>query len=239
MTSGTTRDAVSSDQLSDATDEVEGAFDPSEEEALEHLDNPRRILFVHAHPDDEVTGTGVTMAHYAANGAHVALLTCTRGEEGEIHLDDVAHRGPTGDDTLGEHREQELAAAMDVLGVRDYRFLGERGEYRDSGMMGEASNDRHEAFWPVPVDDAARRLVAIRRELRPTVVVTYDERGGYGHPDHIQAHRVAMRAVELSHDTSVEGGEPWYVPKVYWSAMPESITRAALRAMKEAGDTSM
>lgn len=229
----------SSDALSDAADDVDEAFGPEEAEEMGNLDNPRRILFVHAHPDDEVTGTGVTMAYYAANKAHVALVTCTRGEEGEIHVDDIAHRGPDGEDTLGEHREQELAAAMAALGVRDYRFLGDPGEYRDSGMMGEPSNDRREAFWQVPVDDAARRLVAVIRELRPSVVVTYDERGGYGHPDHIQAHRVTMRAVELSDDPSIDGGEQWHVPKVYWTATPESPTRAALRAMKEAGDTSM
>src|SRR5690625_481943 len=203
MTSGTTRDAVSSDQLSDATDEVEGAFDPSEEEALEHLDNPRRILFVHAHPDDEVTGTGVTMASYAAAGAHVALVTCTRGEEGEIHVKDIAHRGPDGDDTLGEYREKELVEAMAALGVSDYRFLGEPGEYRDSGMMGEPSNDRVEAFWQVPLDEAGRRLAAVIRELRPAVVATYDERGGYGHPDHIQAHRGTVRAGGLAADRGV------------------------------------
>ncbi|WP_030451851.1 N-acetyl-1-D-myo-inositol-2-amino-2-deoxy-alpha-D-glucopyranoside deacetylase [Herbidospora cretacea] len=151
----------------------------------------RRLLLVHAHPDDETIGTGATMARYAAEGAHVTLVTCTRGEMGEIIPSTLAHLGP---DELGAYRERELAAACRNLGVDDHRFLG----YRDSGMMGAAENDDPRCFWRAPVDEAAERLLAIIEAVRPQVIVTYDENGLYGHPDHIQAHRVAWRAFELA-----------------------------------------
>src|SRR5690625_3248913 len=134
------------------------------------LDNQRRILFVHAHPDDEVTGTGVTMAAYAAAGAHVALVTCTRGEAGEIHGKDIAHRGPDGAATRGERAEKELVEAMAALGVSDHRLPGEPAECRDPGMMGEPSTARVEALWQAPLDEAGRRLAAVIRELRPAAV---------------------------------------------------------------------
>ncbi|HSK26206.1 MAG TPA: N-acetyl-1-D-myo-inositol-2-amino-2-deoxy-alpha-D-glucopyranoside deacetylase [Jiangellales bacterium] len=195
----------------------------------------RRLLLVHAHPDDETTTTGATMAHHAALGDQVCLVTCTRGEEGEVLVEDLAHLSAAEQDLLGEHRETELAAAMAALGVTDYRFLGEPGEFRDSGMAGEPSNDHPAAFCRVAVDDAAARLVPVVRSVRPQVLVTYDPHGGYGHPDHIQAHRVAMRAVELAADAAYGVGEPWQVPKVYWCAWGETAFRAALRRMRESG----
>jgi N-acetyl-1-D-myo-inositol-2-amino-2-deoxy-alpha-D-glucopyranoside deacetylase len=195
----------------------------------------RRLLLVHAHPDDETTTCGASMAHYADRGVHVALVTCTRGEEGEVLVEDLAHLAAADQDRLGEHRETELATAMAVLGVTDYRYLGEPGEYRDSGMAGEPSNDHPAAFCRVPVDEAAARLVPTIRSLRPQVLVTYDPHGGYGHPDHIQAHRVATRAVELAADPAHGNDEPWQVPKVYWCVWEESTFRAALRRMREAG----
>ena len=195
----------------------------------------RRLLLVHAHPDDETTTCGATMAHYADAGARVSLVTCTRGEEGEVLVEDLAHLAATHQDRLGEHRETELATAMAVLGVTDYRFLGRPGEYRDSGMAGEASNDHPAAFCRVPVDEAAARLVATIRSFRPQVLVTYDPLGGYGHPDHIQTHRVATRAVELAADPAHGDGSPWQVTKVYWCVWEESTFRAAIRRMHEAG----
>ena len=222
--------------LAEAADVVEGALDPREEEALEHLDNPRRLLLVHAHPDDETTSTGVTMARYAASGAYITLITCTRGEEGEVVSPDLAHLTTAGDAALAEHRMQELAAALEALGVEDHRYLGDPGEYRDSGMAGTPSNEHPQAFCRTPVDEAALRLVSVIREVRPQVVVTYDPRGGYEHPDHIQAHRVTTRAVDLAGEDSVAGGEPWKVGKVYWSALPESLVREGLRRMRAAGD---
>ena len=166
------------------------------------LDSDRRLLLVHAHPDDETIGNGATMAHYAAEGAHVTLVTCTLGEEGEVLVPELAHLAADQDDQLGRHRVGELATAMEALGVRDHRFLGGPGRYRDSGMMGLPTNDRPDAFWQADLDEAAALLVEVIREVRPQVLVTYDENGGYGHPDHIQAHRVAMRAAELAADPS-------------------------------------
>ncbi|MEV5763420.1 N-acetyl-1-D-myo-inositol-2-amino-2-deoxy-alpha-D-glucopyranoside deacetylase [Micromonospora sp. NPDC052213] len=182
----------------------------------------RRLLLVHAHPDDESIGTGSTMAHYAAAGAHVTLVTCTLGEEGEIHVPALAQLAAAEADQLGGWRIAELNAACAALGVTDHRFLGGAGRYRDSGMMGLATNEHPRAFWQADLDEAAGHLVEVMREVRPQVVVTYDDNGFYGHPDHIQAHRVTMRAVELAR---AEGIAP---AKVYWTAMPQSVLEAGM-----------
>ncbi|MEU1809994.1 N-acetyl-1-D-myo-inositol-2-amino-2-deoxy-alpha-D-glucopyranoside deacetylase [Micromonospora aurantiaca (nom. illeg.)] len=190
----------------------------------------RRLLLVHAHPDDESIGTGATMAHYAATGAHVTLVTCTLGEEGEIHVPALAQLCAAEADQLGGYRIGELAAACAALGVTDHRFLGGAGRYRDSGMMGLATNEHPRAFWQADLDTAAGYLVDVVREVRPQVLVTYDPDGFYGHPDHIQAHRVAMRAVELA---AAEGIAP---AKVYWTAMPRSVLDAGLETFTESSD---
>jgi len=153
------------------------------------------VLLVHAHPDDESIGTGATMAKYAAEGARVTLVTCTLGESGEIIPPDLRHFLP---DELGEYRIGELEAACEALGVSDHRFLGGAGHYRDSGMMGMEENEDPRCFWQASVDEAASLLAAIIDEVAPSVIVTYDANGFYGHPDHIQAHRVAWRARELA-----------------------------------------
>ncbi len=158
----------------------------------------RRLLLVHAHPDDESIGTGATMAKYAAEGAQVTLVTCTLGELGEIIPPSLAHLGAGQEDKLGEYRIGELAAACDLLGVTDHRFLGGPGRWRDSGMMGTPANADPRCFWQADVDVAAAALLDVIREVRPQVLVTYDANGYYGHPDHIQAHRVAWRAFELA-----------------------------------------
>ena len=209
---------------------------PEHENAMDQLDNPRRVVFVHAHPDDETINNGVTMAKYAAEGAHVTVVTCTLGEEGEVLVPELAHLAADRQDALGQHRISELAAAMEALGVRDYRFLGGAGRYRDSGMMGEPSNDRPECFWRAELDEAAGHLVEVFRQVRPQVVVTYDDNGGYGHPDHIQAHRVTTRAVELAADPTFGAGEPWEVAKLYWVVLPKTWWRQSLRALRAAGD---
>ncbi|WP_172892418.1 N-acetyl-1-D-myo-inositol-2-amino-2-deoxy-alpha-D-glucopyranoside deacetylase [Micromonospora coxensis] len=190
----------------------------------------RRLLLVHAHPDDESIGTGSTMAHYAAAGAHVTLVTCTLGEEGEIHVPELAQLGAAEADQLGGYRIAELAAACAALGVTDHRFLGGAGRYRDSGMMGLATNEHPRAFWRADLDEAAGHLLAVMREVRPQVMITYDPNGFYGHPDHIQAHRVAMRAAELA---AAEGCAP---AKVYWTAMPRSVLEAGLDQFTESSD---
>ena len=184
----------------------------------------RSILFVHAHPDDESIGTGATMAHYAAAGARVTLVTCTLGEEGEIHVPELALLAAAEADQLGGWRIAELERACAALGVADHRFLGGAGRYRDSGMMGLPTNDHPRAFWRADLDLAAGHLLDVIREVRPQVLVTYDENGFYGHPDHIQAHRVAMRAAELAQPHGLAPA------KVYWTATPRSVLEAGLQA---------
>ena len=144
----------------------------------------RRLLLVHAHPDDESIGTGATMAAYAAQGAHVTLVTCTRGELGEVIPPELAYlaTGAAAGDRLGEYRAAELAAACAALGVTDHRFLGGRGRWRDSGMMGLPSNLDPGCFWQADVEEAAAELAAVIRAVAPQVVVTYDANGFYGHP---------------------------------------------------------
>jgi N-acetyl-1-D-myo-inositol-2-amino-2-deoxy-alpha-D-glucopyranoside deacetylase len=194
----------------------------------------RRLLLVHAHPDDESIETGATMAKYAAEGAHVTLVTCTLGEEGEIIPPELAHHAADRDDTLGHYRVGELADACKAMGITDHRFLGGPGRWRDSGMMGAATNDHPGCFWRADLDEAAGELIRVIREVRPQVLVTYDENGFYGHPDHIQAHRVSWRAFELAADPAYPGGEPWRIAKFYYTAMPRSVMKRTAEAMREA-----
>jgi N-acetyl-1-D-myo-inositol-2-amino-2-deoxy-alpha-D-glucopyranoside deacetylase len=206
-----------------------------------------RLLLVHAHPDDETINNGATMSRYVEEGRGVTLITCTAGEMGEILVPELEHLAADKEDGLGDHRQGELDEAMKILGVTDYRFLGGPGCYRDSGMQWHAdghaiaADDIHEnAFWHVDLTEAADKLVEVIREVRPQVLVTYDQFGGYGHPDHIQAHRVAMYGAQLAAVPSykLELGEPWDIAKIYWAAMSESRMRAALRAIRESGDTT-
>ncbi|NJP42477.1 N-acetyl-1-D-myo-inositol-2-amino-2-deoxy-alpha-D-glucopyranoside deacetylase [Actinacidiphila epipremni] len=189
----------------------------------------RRLLFVHAHPDDETINNGATMAKYAAEGALVTLVTCTLGEEGEVIPPELAHLAADRDDTLGEHRIGELAAAMAELGVTDHRFLGGPGRYRDSGMMGLAQNDVPGSFWQADLDEAAGHLADVILDVRPQVLVTYDDNGGYGHPDHIQAHRVALRGYELA----AERG--YTVERVFEICTPRSVVEEGFRRLAAAG----
>jgi N-acetyl-1-D-myo-inositol-2-amino-2-deoxy-alpha-D-glucopyranoside deacetylase len=185
----------------------------------------RRLLLVHAHPDDESINNGATMAKYAAEGAHVTLITCTLGERGEVIPPALRHLSGAG---LAEARERELAAAMKALGVTDHRLLGGPGRYRDSGMMGTSDNDDPDCFWRADLDEAAGHLVEVIREVRPQVLVAYDPDGGYGHPDHIQAHRVAMRAAELA----AAAGES--IAKVYWNRVPRTVVEEGFARLRDA-----
>ena len=205
-----------------------------------------RMLLVHAHPDDECIGTGATMARYVDEGVGVTLVTCTAGEMGEVLVPDLAHLAYDEKGGLGEHRRGELVEAMAVLGVTDHRFLGGFGRFHDSGMAWHeeghavaAETIPDNAFWTTDLNEAADELVTVIREVRPQVLVTYDQFGGYGHPDHIQAHRVAMYGAMLAAAPSykVELGAPHDIAKIYWTAMSESRMRASLRALREAGDT--
>lgn len=190
----------------------------------------KRLLLVHAHPDDETINNGVTMAKYAASGAQVTLVTCTRGEEGEVLVTELANLASDKDDKLGEHREVELKDAMAQLGINDFRFLGAPNKkWRDSGMMATPQNERGDVFWQADLDEASHELVKIILEIKPQVLITYDEFGGYGHPDHIKAHRVAMRATELAAE------QGWQISKIYWNTMPRSVIQMGIEKMKEVG----
>lgn len=198
-------------------------------------DGPLRLLLVHAHPDDETLATGATMARYAAEGARVTLVTCTRGERGEVigplgHLEGDA-------DALAAHRDGELAAAMAALGVVDHRFLGADAgvRFRDSGMAwGEhgravaAPGTGDDAFSRVPVADAAVHLRRVVDEVRPHVVVTYDAEGGYGHPDHVRAHEVTLAALAQRAD-----------PLVLAVASPRSVHERGVEALRARGLTTL
>ncbi|MFT3888138.1 MAG: N-acetyl-1-D-myo-inositol-2-amino-2-deoxy-alpha-D-glucopyranoside deacetylase [Arachnia sp.] len=183
----------------------------------------RRLLLVHAHPDDESSQSAATMARYVSEGAQVTLVTCTRGELGEILVPEWTHFTP---DELGEHRRVEIAAALREIGVTDHVYLGGPGRYHDSGM---ARDERGKvvppddmpanAFWRADLREAADHLVEVIRSRRPQVLVTYDPNGNYGHPDHIQAHRVAMYASILAGVAAYrpELGEPWRIERVLWN----------------------
>jgi N-acetyl-1-D-myo-inositol-2-amino-2-deoxy-alpha-D-glucopyranoside deacetylase len=176
------------------------------------------------------------MARYAADGAQVTLVTCTLGEEGEVLVPELLQLEAAQGDQLGGYRIGELAAAMRALGVTDHRFLGGAGRFRDSGMMGTPANEHPRAFWraasePEVFDAAVAAAVAVIREVCPQVVVTYDENGDYGHPDHIMAHRVAMAAVDAAADATYGEGDAWQVAKVYWTATPKSVLRLGFEAL--------
>ncbi|HYH93239.1 MAG TPA: PIG-L family deacetylase [Candidatus Saccharimonadales bacterium] len=203
------------------------------------------LMTVHAHPDDETIGTGGSMAKAVAEGRRVVLVTCTRGEMGEIVVPDMDT--PDNHRRLGEIRAEELERAMAVLGVTEWENLG----YHDSDMMGRPGNLDPRGFWQADLDEAARRLVWLIRRYRPDVVTTYNSFGGYGHPDHIRTHDVAVRAFPRAGDPSCypeqltpesggtgpsaeDGGlRPWTPSKLYEQAIPASV-RTAMREQLEA-----
>jgi LmbE family N-acetylglucosaminyl deacetylase len=216
-----------------------------EDDALRSQSTRRTLMTVHAHPDDEVIGTGGVMARAVAAGHRVVLVTCTRGELGEIVDPELAT--PANQRRLAEIRAAELEAALAHLGVAEWENLG----YRDSGMMGDAGNRDPRAFWQAPPDEAARRLTWLVRTYRPDVMTTYNDFGGYGHPDHIRAHQVAVAAFERSGDpawypeqlaaehggsgpVAADGGlAPWAPAKLYEQAWPRGL-RETLTARLEA-----
>ena len=182
-------------------------------------DRTLTLMAVHAHPDDEATGTGGVFARYAAEGFRTVLVTCTDGRCGD---------GPGGvkpgepghdPEAVVAVRKAELEASCRILGINDLELLG----YADSGMMGWPQNDAPGSFWTTPVPEAAARLAELMRAYQPDVVVTYDENGFYGHPDHIQAHRITMEAVRIT-------GIP---AKVYWTTAPYSLFTELQRTFRE------
>ena len=182
---------------------------------------PLTLMAVHAHPDDEAIGTGGVLARYSDEGFRTVLVTCTNGEMG----DDPDGRKPGQDghdaEAVARLRIEELQEACRHLGIGHIELLG----YRDSGMMGWPQNDDPESFWRTPVEEAAERLGELMERYRPDVVVTYDENGFYGHPDHIQANRITLAAAEAT-------GIP---RKLYYTAVPRSAVAGFMRRMREAG----
>ncbi|MET8472994.1 PIG-L family deacetylase [Streptomyces sp. NPDC006422] len=182
-------------------------------------ERPLTLMAVHAHPDDEATSTGGVLARYAAEGVRTVLVTCTDGGCGD---------GPGGvkpgepghdPEAVAAMRAQELKASCEVLGISHLETL----DYADSGMIGWPSNEAPGSFWQTPVPEAAARLADLMRRYEPDVVVTYDENGFYGHPDHIQANRITMAALDLID----------FSPKVYWTTMPHSGMRKFGEIMRE------
>ena len=184
-------------------------------------DRPLTLMAVHAHPDDEATGTGGVLAKAAAEGIRTVLVTCTDGRCGD-GPDGVKPGEPGHDpDKVVELRRQELERSCEVLGVDHLELLG----YGDSGMMDWPTNSAPGAFWGTPVAEAAGKLAELMHRYQPDVVVTYDPNGFYGHPDHIQAHRITMAAV-------AETGIP---AKVYWTTVPRSAFEDFGKLMRELG----
>ncbi|MEV4896196.1 PIG-L family deacetylase [Nonomuraea sp. NPDC055795] len=179
------------------------------------------LMAVHAHPDDEVLSTGGILARYADEGIRTVLVTCTNGEQG----DGVGgvKPGQDGHDAaaVAQQRLAELRESAGHLGITHVELLG----YQDSGMDGWDANHDASSFANVPVEEAAAKLSALIERYRPQVVVTYDENGGYGHPDHIQAHRVAVAAAKST-------GIP---AKFYYTAIPRARMREMFEQMKAAG----
>jgi N-acetyl-1-D-myo-inositol-2-amino-2-deoxy-alpha-D-glucopyranoside deacetylase len=203
------------------------------------MTHPRRLLVVHAHPDDEAIPTGATIAGYVAAGARVHLVTCTRGERGEIVDPTLEHLREAGPEGLGKHRETELAAALAELGNPGHDWLGGVGRWWDSGMAGTADNDDPRAFHRADPVETTRAMVQVIRRVQPSVAVCDNERGSYGHPDHVQAHRVTMAAVgpAADPDYAPELGSPWSVAKVYWTAIPRAdVERLAAEVGFEMAD---
>lgn len=202
----------------------------------------RRLLLVHAHPDDESSQTAATMARYVAEGAQVSLVTCTLGELGEIVDEELAKTLTVGD-SLGRHRVAELADAMVELGVTDHIRLGGDGRWHDSGMaagddFGARALDEvaEGAFWNADLLEAALPLVEIIRSRRPQVLITYDPFGGYGHPDHVMAHRVAMYAAGLAASGyRPDLGEPWQIARIFWMTMSGDDAVVMLQRAQDAG----
>jgi N-acetyl-1-D-myo-inositol-2-amino-2-deoxy-alpha-D-glucopyranoside deacetylase len=211
---------------------------------------PHVLMTVHAHPDDETIGTGGLMAHAVRAGHRVVLVTCTRGEQGDIVVPDLDteenHR------RLGEIRAKELEEAMGELGVTEWENLG----YRDSDMMGRPGNSDPRTFWQADLDEAAGRLVWLVRRYRPEVMTTYNDFGGYGHPDHIRTHLVSVLAFARAGDpawypnqlspehggtgpSEADGGlAPWTPSKIYEQAIPASVRLSMADRMKELGEAS-
>ena len=197
---------------------------------------PYTLLAVHAHPDDESSGTGGLLRLAAAQGHRTVLVTCTNGELGEVNDPSLRLVSMTNDEDrqrLGLIRRGELARAASILNITHLYLLG----YHDSGMQGTETNTAPYAFRNADMEGVTARLVRVIRHHRPDVTVTYDENGGYGHPDHIMAHRVTIAALQAAADARCfpDAGSPWQVPKLYYTAWARSDMLRALKMMHYLG----
>ncbi len=224
--------------------------DHADDPATDPVPHRPTLMTVHAHPDDEIIGTGGTMAKAVAAGHRVVLVTCTRGEMGEIVVAEMDT--PDNHRRLGEIRALELERAMAVLGVTEWENLG----YHDSDMMGRPGNHDPRTFWRADLDEAAGRLVWLIRRYQPDVITTYNSFGGYGHPDHIRVHDVTHLAFPRAGDpawypeqlapehggtgpSAADGGlAPWTPAKLYEQAIPVSVRNALATRMEELGKPS-
>ncbi|HEY8600095.1 MAG TPA: PIG-L family deacetylase [Thermomicrobiales bacterium] len=193
--------------------------------------NPLTLLVVHAHPDDECIGTGGALARYSAEGVRTVLITATLGDEGEIHDPELVEEEAR--PRLATIREEELRRAVKVLSVSELELLG----YRDSGMIDTPANAHPDNFHNANFEEAVGRVVRLIRRHRPQVVVTYNEDGGYGHPDHLQCHRVTAAAYDAAGDpTRFPGvGEPWSPSKFYATAWSRELWQGLREEMQARG----
>lgn len=195
----------------------------------------RRLLAVHAHPDDESSKGGATYAHYVQSGARVVVVSCTGGERGDVQNPQLAERAMAERDISGLRR-MEMARAQAVLGF-EHLWLG----YEDSGLPEEGEELPLGCFALIPLEYSAEPLVKIIRELRPQVMITYDEAGGYPHPDHVRTHEISMYAMEAAADPAryPDAGPAWQIQKVYYDRIfNPPRAQAMLDAMAEADPDS-
>ena len=186
------------------------------------LSNSPRMLFVHAHPDDETITTGATIAYYVQLGVEVCVITCTLGEEGEVIDNTYAQLISNQSNQLGGYRICELTKALNILGVNKIHFLGGAGKWRDSGINIKIQKNGYYNFISGNVNEAIQSLTNIIKELKPHVVVTYDPNGGYGHFDHKQTHNITTRAI-------IAAKNVWFVHKFYWVTMPYASMKIKLQ----------
>jgi mycothiol conjugate amidase Mca len=191
----------------------------------------QRLMIVHAHPDDECLSTGGVLARYSAAGVQTVLVIATGGEEGEIVVPEM--NTPENKAQLRELRAAELDASVAALGVH----VLEKLNYRDSGMVGTPGNAHPESFHMADKDSATGRIVQLVRQYRPHVLISYDERGGYWHPDHLACHLTTYAAFYAANDAGryPEAGEPWQPLKLYYTARPREATRRIWEMMRERG----
>ena len=188
----------------------------------------RCLMAVHAHPDDECISTGGILARYGAEGVRTVLVTCTDGAVGEIS--DPALATP---ENLAAVRARELDASVAILGIGRSERLG----YRDSGMAGTSDNQNPASLAQADLAVPIEHVVGLMRQERPQVVVTYDANGGYGHPDHIRAHQIAVAAFAAAGDAQQfpHAGEPWTPSKLYYAVFPRSGMARMAERLRAAG----